>query len=210
MMNARKERHGAIEITDPNLGGAGIEVQGAFFVDLSLGVGSGKDLHANRRGSGKRGRWIKNKPTFLSEGEQDNIGDSHLAVASKDSLLDRAEFAGIQVVEEIGNSASSLAMVEARRWRHDEFAGGVDLETFGTIGEGGIAADLEPPSGGRTVGHDRRIRRYAGNGKRHKKQNASKKAATVCAWVPGRGGGGVGRVRDRVAGQRNRFANCPS
>jgi hypothetical protein len=198
MMNARKERHGAIEITDPNLGGAGIEVQDAFFVDLSLGVGSGKDLHANRRGSGKRGRWIKNKPTFLSEGEQDNIGDSHLAVARKDSLLDRAEFAGIQVVEEIGNSASSLAMVEARRWRHDEFAGGVDLEAFGTIGEGGIAADLEPPSGGRTVGHDRHIRKI---------RRKWKKAATVCAWVPGRGCGGVGRW---FAGQRNRFANCPS
>jgi type IV secretory pathway protease TraF len=40
--------------------------------------------------------------------------------------------------------------------------------------------------------------RYAKNGKRHKKQNASKKAAMVCAWVPGRGCGGVGGVGLRV------------
>ncbi len=42
--------------------------------------------------------------------------------------------------------------------------------------------------------------RYARNGKRHKKQSASKKAAVVCAWVPGRRCGDVGRVCDRVAG----------
>jgi hypothetical protein len=91
-------------------------------------------------------------PAFLSVREQDDIGDSHLAVASKDSLLDRGEFAGVEVVEEIGNSASSLPMVIARGWRHDELAARVDLEAFGTIGEGGISADFEPPFGGRIVG----------------------------------------------------------
>ena len=155
MINARKKRHGAIEIADPNLDCAGVEVEGPFFVDLSLGVRSGKDLYANRRGSGKRGRWISDQPTFLSDGEQDDIGDSDLAVASKDSLLDCGEFASIQLVEEIGNSASSLAMIKARRWRHDELAGSVDLEAFGAICEGGIAADLEPPFGSGFVERDR-------------------------------------------------------
>ena len=93
MINARKERHGTVEVTDPNLGGAGVKIESAFFVDLSLGVRSGKDLYANRRGSGKRGRLISDQPTFLSDGEQDDIGDSDLAVASKDSLLDCGEFA---------------------------------------------------------------------------------------------------------------------
>ena len=55
------------------------------------------------------------------------------AVASKDSLLDSGEFAGVKLVKEIGNSASSLPMVEARRWRRDELASGVDLEAFGPI-----------------------------------------------------------------------------
>jgi hypothetical protein len=42
MITARKERHGAIEVADPDLGRAGIEVEGAFFVDLALGVRRGK------------------------------------------------------------------------------------------------------------------------------------------------------------------------
>ena len=153
-IRTNKKSDRSIEVADPNLGRAGIEVEGAFFVDLDRGIRSGKDLYASRRSTGKRGRWISNQPTFLSDGKQDDIGDSHLAVASKDSLLDCGEFAGVKLIEEIGNSASSLAMVETRGWRHDELAGSVDLEAFGTIGEGGIAANLEPPFAGRSLDRD--------------------------------------------------------
>jgi hypothetical protein len=157
MINARKKTHRTVEITDPNFGGAGVEVEGTFFVYLGWGIRSGKDLDANGRSGGKRGRWISDQPTFLSSGEQDDIGDPDLAVASKDSLLDCGEFAGVKVVEEIGNNASSLAMVEARRWRHNELASGVDLEAFGPICEDGITADLEPPFRGRSVDRDGHI-----------------------------------------------------
>ena len=47
MINARKERHRAVEVADPDLGGAGVEVEGAFFVDLGWGVRWGKDLDAD-------------------------------------------------------------------------------------------------------------------------------------------------------------------
>ena len=155
MIGTNKKGHRAIEVAGPDLGGAGVEIESALFVDLGRGIRSGKDLYTNRRSTGKRGRWINDQPTFLSNGKQDDIGDSHLAIASKDSLLDCGEFAGVKLIEEIGNSASSLAMVKARGWRHDELAGSVDLEAFGTIGEGGIAANLEPPFGGRSLDRDR-------------------------------------------------------
>ena len=155
MIGTNKKGHRAIEVAGPDLGGAGVEIESAFFVDLGRGIRSGKDLYTNRRSTGKRGRWINDQPTFLSNGKQDDIGDSHLAIASKDSLLDCGEFAGVKLIEEIGNSASSLAMVKARGWRHDELAGSVNLEAFGTIGEGGIAANLEPPFGGRSLDRDR-------------------------------------------------------
>ena len=38
MIDARKERHGSVEVADPDLGGAGIEVEGAFLLDLGWGV----------------------------------------------------------------------------------------------------------------------------------------------------------------------------
>ena len=40
--------------------------------------------------------------------------------------------------------------------------------------------------------------RYAKNGKRHKRQNASKKAPVVCAWVPGRRCGDVAGMCDHI------------
>jgi hypothetical protein len=152
MISARKERHGSVEIADPDLGGAGGEIEGAFFVDLGWGVRSGKDFDANRRSSRKRGCCVSDKPAFLSLGEQDDVGDPDLAVASKDGLLNRGELAGVKMVEEIGNSTSSLAMVEARGWRHDELACPIDFEAFRPIGEGWIAADFEPAFGGGSCG----------------------------------------------------------
>jgi transposase len=44
MIGTNKKRHGAIEVADPNLSGAGVEVEGAFFVNLGRGIRSGKDL----------------------------------------------------------------------------------------------------------------------------------------------------------------------
>jgi len=150
MIRTNKKRHRTVEIADPYLGCAGTEIEGAFSVNLGQGIRSRKDFYAKRRGSGKRGRWISDQPAFLRLGEQDDIGDSHLAVASKDSLLDSCEFARLELVEAISYSASSLATVEARGWRYNQLAGGVDLDAFGSIGEGGIGADLEPPFGGRS------------------------------------------------------------
>jgi hypothetical protein len=152
MINARKERHRSVEVADPDLGSAGGEIEGAFFVDLGWGVRSGKDFDANRRSGRKRGCCVSDKPAFLSLGEQDDVGDPDLAVASKDGLLNRGELAGVKMVEEIGNSTSSLAMVEARGWRHDELACPIDFEAFRPIGEGWIAADFEPAFGGGSCG----------------------------------------------------------
>jgi hypothetical protein len=47
------------------------------------------------------------------------------------------------------------------------------------------------------------LARYAENGKRHHWQKPGKKAAVVCAWVPGRGCGRVSAVRERPADQRH-------
>ena len=47
MINARKEGYGSVEVADPDLGGAGIEVEGAFLLDLGWGVRWGKDFDAD-------------------------------------------------------------------------------------------------------------------------------------------------------------------
>ena len=151
MIGTDKKRHRTFEVADPDFGCAGVEIESTFRIDLRGRVRWGTDLNTNRRGGGKRTGWISDQPAFLGGRKQDDIGDPNLAVASKDCLLDCSQFARVQLIEEIGNSASSLAMIEARWGGHDELADAVDLEAFGTIGECGIAADLEPASDGRIV-----------------------------------------------------------
>jgi hypothetical protein len=161
MIRTKKIIHRSVKVADPDFGGASVEVDGAFLDNLRSSVRWGGDLDANGRGSGKRRRWICEQPAFLSFCKQDDVGDSHLPVASKDSLVDCSEVAGVKLVEEIGDSASSLAVIEARGRGHDKLATRVDLETFGPIGEGGIGADFEPPFHGGGVdrdGHTRIIR----------------------------------------------------
>jgi hypothetical protein len=46
-INARKERHRSVEVTNPNLGRSGVQIKGTFFVDLGLGIGRRKDLNAD-------------------------------------------------------------------------------------------------------------------------------------------------------------------
>jgi hypothetical protein len=152
MIETNKKRHRTVEIADPDLGRAGVEIEGAFFINFSRRIGSGKDFDANGRSTREGGRCVSDEPVFLSGSQQDDIGDPDLTAASKDSLLHCGEFADVKLVEQISNSTSSLPMFESRGWRHDELAGSVDLKAFGQIGEDGIAADFKPPSDGGSVG----------------------------------------------------------
>ena len=56
MIGTNKKRHGAIEVTDPNLGGASVEVERAFFVDLALGIRRGKDFNTDFRPA-RKDKW---------------------------------------------------------------------------------------------------------------------------------------------------------
>jgi hypothetical protein len=43
MTRTNKKGHGAIEVADPDLGGAGIKVESLLFVDLGRRIGRGED-----------------------------------------------------------------------------------------------------------------------------------------------------------------------
>ena len=44
MVGTNKKGHRTVEVADPDLGGAGVEIESAFFVHLALGIGRGKDF----------------------------------------------------------------------------------------------------------------------------------------------------------------------
>ena len=47
MIRTKKKRHGTVEVADPDLGGAGVEVERAFLVNLGGGIRWGKDFDAD-------------------------------------------------------------------------------------------------------------------------------------------------------------------
>ena len=50
-MRTGKERDRAVEVTDPNLGRASVEIESAFFMDLGSGIGRRNNFNANVRGT---------------------------------------------------------------------------------------------------------------------------------------------------------------
>jgi hypothetical protein len=50
MIGTNKKRHRTVEIADPGLGRASVEIERAFFGDLALSIRRGKDLDRNSHG----------------------------------------------------------------------------------------------------------------------------------------------------------------
>ena len=54
MIGTDEKRNRSVEVAYPNLGGACIEIERAFFVDLGRGIGRRENLDANVRGALER------------------------------------------------------------------------------------------------------------------------------------------------------------
>jgi len=57
MVGTNKKGHRTVEVADPDLGGAGVEIESAFFVHLALGIRRGKDFDTDLKGKRLRYRF---------------------------------------------------------------------------------------------------------------------------------------------------------
>ena len=141
MINAGKERHGAVEVADPDFGGAGVEVEGAFFVDLGWGVRWGKDLDADL------GRaFEQHEPSEVLCPARSEPGDIDGFDAGSGG--NGAFRKNISVREELLQEGTDpdLAVPMKRSWRrsHKEVTVLVGLDAIGELRELGIGQDLGP------------------------------------------------------------------
>jgi hypothetical protein len=60
MISARKERHRSVEVADPDLGGAGIEIEDTFFVDFGYRIRGRKYFNADLWSVSKDKRFLDN------------------------------------------------------------------------------------------------------------------------------------------------------
>src|SRR5436309_15818358 len=100
MINTNKKRHRTIEVADPDLGRAGVEIESAFFVDLALGIRRGKHFDTDFRGANEDGGFwliVDFKPAWPEPSDVDGLD----AISSRDRALCNDEALGKQVGQKI-------------------------------------------------------------------------------------------------------------
>ena len=145
MVNARKKRHGTIQVTDPNLDGAGVEVEGAFFVHLALSVRRGEDFDTDFRGANEDGRFwliVGFKPARPEPADVDGLD----AVSSRERALRNDEALGKQVRQEIAQGKLSAPVAESWRGSHEDMSMSIGLDSVLQLRQPGICTELSPAS----------------------------------------------------------------
>ena len=143
MISTRKERHGTAEVADPDLDGAGVEVESAFFVDFGGGIGEGKNLNADL------GRaFEKDEPREVLCPARSEPGDiDGFDAGSGGNGAFREDISGREELLQEG-ADPDLAVSVKRSWRrsHKEVTVLVGLDAIGELRELGIGQDLGPTS----------------------------------------------------------------
>jgi hypothetical protein len=141
MIDTRKERHGSVEVADPDLGCAGVEVEGSFFVDLGRGVGRRKDLDADFGCSGERDRVsVDLGPVMIEPGNVHGLD----AVGSRDWTLGQSLALRHERLEKSDDMGLAPGVSEGR-WRgHKNASKPISLNAIGELGQAGITEDFTP------------------------------------------------------------------
>jgi hypothetical protein len=141
MINARKERHGSVEVAKPDLGGAGVKIEGAFFVDLGWGVRWRKDFDADLWGACKEERLLGNLGPIGSEpcdiDSLDTVGGGDWALRKNEALRE-------QLRQKTANGKLTARVAESWRRTHEDASEAIGLDPVREPGELGVSQDLGP------------------------------------------------------------------
>jgi hypothetical protein len=145
MIGTNKERHRTLEVADPNLVRAGVEIQGTFFVDLALTVRRGKDFDTDFRGANEDGRLrliADFKPTWSEPSDIDGLD----AVSSRERALRNDEALGKQVGQKIAHGKLSAPVAESWRGSHEDMSVSIGLYSIRQVRQPRICTEFSPAS----------------------------------------------------------------
>jgi hypothetical protein len=143
MIDARKERHGSVEVADPDLGGAGIEVEGAFLLDLGWGVRWGKDFDADLGRAIEYERSLEQLGTAMAEpGEVHRLNP----IGCRSGAFGEWSTHGKELQQKSKHLALAVGVQEARRGRHKDVSMPISLDPVGELREILVGQDLGPSS----------------------------------------------------------------
>jgi hypothetical protein len=141
MIRTKKKRHGTVEVADPDLGGAGIEVERAFLVNLGGGIRWGKDFDADLwRASQYEGSLEELGPSTV-EPHKVNGFDT---VSGAKRAFGESTTVGKEGLQQVGDLALAVGVGESWRWTHDDVSVSIGFDPIGECGQARIGQDFGP------------------------------------------------------------------
>ena len=140
-MRRRKKRHRAVQSADPDLSRACVEIKGAFFVDLGLGIGWGKDFDADFRGASEKNRIFINLAPPVGQpsdiGSFDSIGGRNGALSESDTLRQ-------QLAQDSRDPSLTARVTRSRRWTHNDMPVSIGFDAIREFCQTTIRQDFRP------------------------------------------------------------------
>jgi len=140
-IRSNKKIHRTVKVANPDFGGAGVEVKGAFFVDLRWGIRRRKDFDADFGCMSEKNRFLVYLGTLVSEPRDvsclDSIGGRNGAFGERRAVREQA-------FEETGDSGLAARVTSSGRWTHDDMSVPIRLEPVGELGELRVSHELAP------------------------------------------------------------------
>jgi hypothetical protein len=154
MIRANEKGDRSVEVANPDLGGAGVEIESAFLVDLCDRIGRGKNLDADFRGALEQG---ETRDVFRSPRCEPGNIDGFDAGGSGNRALRQGATVGKELTQKERNIDLALAVERSRRRTHKEVAVLIGLDAIGELRKLRVSQDLGP-AGQVELGLRRKVR----------------------------------------------------
>jgi len=141
IVGKNKKGNGAVEVANPDLGGAGVEVQGTFLVDFRARIGRGNNLNTDLWRTLKEGKTADILGAL--RGEPGDV-DCFDAAGSGKRTLGKCDPVREKLAHQAGYMSLAPAMDRCRRGTHQDVAMLIGFNAMWECGERGISQYLGP------------------------------------------------------------------
>ena len=141
MIRSNEKGERSLEVTDPDFGGAGVEIEGAFFGDLCGRVGWRKDLDTDfRRAREDKGLVVQFGPVLAQPSDINSLD----AISGRNSAFRQSLAFRHERMQKRDDVVLTTGMTKARRWSHKDMSMPISLDSIRKLGEVAIGEDLSP------------------------------------------------------------------
>ena len=141
MVGTNKKGHRTLEVADPDLGGAGVEIESAFFVHLALAIRRGKDFDTDFGCAREDKGSLPELGSTSGEPSQVNGLDS---ISSREWTLCQSAAVRKEIFEQVCNVPLAVRVRKTWRWSHEDMPVAIGLDAVRQLRQARISRDFRP------------------------------------------------------------------